>query len=168
MIKCSANSQIVRIRRILLCYTSSGPPGGHKALPYDTTRVFALVSHFATRPSCRQSPKALPTEGMQPGARTRLRETLAHFRAEKCFFRGACPRKKRIGLIFRLPRRKTLRGFFCHERVCLQSDPRALCPGILCDLQLSLPSSTSTRIVPPQTMPSDSATSPVRAIARIR
>ena len=44
--------------------------------------------------------------------RTRLRETLARLQAEKCFFRGACPRKKRIGLIFRLPRRKTLRGFF--------------------------------------------------------
>ena len=37
-------------------------------------------------------------------------KALAHFWAEKCFFRGACPRKKRIGLLFRVATRKTLRG----------------------------------------------------------
>ena len=49
--------------------------------------------------------------------------------AEMCFFRGACPRKKRIGLIFRLPRRKTLRGFFVpkefvYSLICGSTEPQ--------------------------------------------
>ena len=38
---------------------------------------------------------------MHPAARTHLRETLAHLRGEKSFFRGACPRKKRFELFSR-------------------------------------------------------------------
>ena len=39
---------------------------------------------------------------------------------------------------------------------------------LMTDGQASLPSSMRTRIVPPQTMPSDSATSPVRSMSKRR
>jgi len=46
--------------------------------------------------SCRQSQKLCRQRGCSLLQRTRFRETLARLQAERSFFRGACPRKKRI------------------------------------------------------------------------
>ena len=107
---------------IIFPKTSSPNAANNLVWTFNKDRLHKLPCDFGHGAVFKLStkPKGFADRGDAAQCAHSRRKTLAHFWAEKCFFRGACPRKKRIGLIFRLPRRKTLRGF-CFNRVCLQS-----------------------------------------------
>jgi hypothetical protein len=81
--KYSANSQIIRIRRIFPYYTDIVPPGGHKALPYGAAKVSASFSHFAAAPLFGKKRKCAPEGLRKKGAAAIIKYLTLQMGAER-------------------------------------------------------------------------------------